>query len=76
MNLTHLSQTEFDKLPEYSMSVPTGTTIGKRWKHQDPDGTWMICEYTHHFINSRGQERTAIGYSLPEIDLPADPWAA
>lgn len=27
-----LTQREFDQLPEYSASLPTGTTVGKRWK--------------------------------------------
>lgn len=37
-------------LPEYSCSVPTGTTIGKRWrratKYHGPTVTeWMIGKY-------------------------------
>lgn len=48
----HLSKAELDALPEYSMSVPTGTTIGKRWKRDnnvyrqhgsEPD--WWMGEY-------------------------------
>lgn len=30
-----LTQSEFDALPEYSASYPTGTTPGKRWKRHD-----------------------------------------
>ena len=30
--IEYLTQTEFDELLEYSISIPTGTTIGKRWK--------------------------------------------
>lgn len=30
-----LTQREFDPLPEYSCSIPTGTTIGKRWKRHE-----------------------------------------
>jgi hypothetical protein len=46
---------EFNELPEYSMSLPTGTTIGKRWRrhcwgveqknaplHRQ---VWMLGEY-------------------------------
>jgi hypothetical protein len=43
-----LTQREVDDLPEYSSSYPTGTTIGKRWKRQLNDGTWLICEYVKH----------------------------
>ena len=27
-----ISREELEKLPEYSCSVPTGTTVGKRWR--------------------------------------------
>ncbi len=48
-----ITQKEFDSLPEYSCSIPTGTTIGKRWKRHDGifDPTykgpyyWYIGEY-------------------------------
>lgn len=30
-----LTAAEFKALPEYSCSLPTGTTIGKRWKRLD-----------------------------------------
>lgn len=51
-----LTQAEFDALPEYSCSLPTGTTTGKLWKrdlsfrdpyHMPPHGRsgWMRGEY-------------------------------
>lgn len=52
-----LGESEFDKLPiervtmaefaalsEYSTTLPTGTTIGKKWKRKHPLG-WMMGEY-------------------------------
>jgi hypothetical protein len=30
-----LTRAEFDALPEYSCSLPSGTTIGKKWKCND-----------------------------------------
>lgn len=30
--VVELTRQEFDALPEYSCSLPSGTTIGKRWK--------------------------------------------
>jgi len=30
-----LTRREFESLPEYSCSLPTGTTEGKRWKRSD-----------------------------------------
>ncbi len=60
MNEVCLTQKEFDDLLEYSMSLPTGTTIGKQWKRHNfifknkhgiefntyylPDGTTLVEE--------------------------------
>lgn len=52
----HLTKDEFDALLEYSASLPTGTTPGKRWKRLDGahdqsfkarggKPRWMIGEY-------------------------------
>lgn len=35
MKIVELTQAEFDALPEYSCSLPTGTTIGTRWKRNE-----------------------------------------
>jgi len=44
-----ISRRELGKLPEYSCSIPTGTTIGKRWRrrtnYNDPNSDWCIGEY-------------------------------
>lgn len=46
-----LSREEFDGLANYSCSVPTGTTPGKRWRraafyaHQEISDRWLLCEY-------------------------------
>lgn len=50
-----LTQKQFDDLPEYSCSIPTGTTIGKQWKKNIYAFTnfsdkvkrqkWFLCEY-------------------------------
>jgi hypothetical protein len=48
-----MTTAEFDRLPEYSGSLPTGTTIGKRWKRNTnyyreswAAPKWFIGEYT------------------------------
>jgi len=51
-----MSKAEFDALPEYSCSLPTGTTIGKTWRcnlvaysmdgYQSP--VWKMGEYVPH----------------------------
>ena len=45
----YLTQQEFDALYDYSCSIPTGTTIGKKWKrrndYHDASKGWMQGEY-------------------------------
>jgi hypothetical protein len=44
---------EFERLPEYSASYPTGTTPGKMWRRHDGahdpsrrfEPLWVICQY-------------------------------
>lgn len=41
-----ITQEEWDALPEYSISRPTGVTDGKLWKAhriESPNGLWMDC---------------------------------
>ena len=44
-----MEQADFDALPEYSCSVPTGQTIGKRWKRArntwNGDAGWLMGSY-------------------------------
>lgn len=47
-----LTRAEFDALPEYSFSLPTGTTPGKAWKKHKRDGTWMRGVYGKPFPES------------------------
>lgn len=51
-----LSEADFKDLREYSCSLPTGTTVGKRWKRNEnaygptrgPEPDWWLGEYTEH----------------------------
>jgi hypothetical protein len=45
---------EFKKLSEYSASLPTGTTPGKRWKRLDG-------AHDHAFIRAGGKPKWQIG---------------
>lgn len=49
LDVVELTQEEFDALPEYSTTIPTGKTIGKQWKRQLYYGQyreqWVRCEY-------------------------------
>lgn len=48
-----LTQAELDALLEYSYSLPTGTTAGKRWKKRVGD-EWKVGEYGDSFPDPRG----------------------
>ena len=48
----HLTRAEFDDLDEYSATLPTGTTPGKRWRRHDGaydpschNPVWIVGEY-------------------------------
>lgn len=48
--VVHLGKDYFRDLPEYSTSIPTGVTIGKRWKRRIPavpnePGWWLMGEF-------------------------------
>jgi len=49
MEMDIMDQEELDKLLEYSTSIPTGTTIGKKWKCRRPaygePFNWFTGEY-------------------------------
>ena len=66
-----LSGTEFKKLRDYSSSLPTGTTIGKRWKRRknyyDEDKGWLMGEYVEH----DGPNLIGIKWHEIEIELTA-----
>lgn len=54
MKTIRLTRSDFDKLPNYSCTLPTGTTIGKQWKravqrfHEEPTDEWVLGEYIEH----------------------------
>lgn len=65
-----LTQEEFDKLREYSCSLPTGTTIGKRWKRNqnafapgDNEPDWWMGEYVEH------EDPDAVGTRYRKIEI-------
>lgn len=62
-----ISRKAFDSLPEYSISMPTLTTIGKVWKRDlnfhPTDHDWLICEYVD--IGKTGV--VGVDYRRPEI---------
>ncbi len=49
-----MTQFQIDQIDEYSMSIPTGTTLGKRWKRNlnvfipKSSPHWVIGEYAAH----------------------------
>ena len=43
--------TTFNKLDDYSCTLPSGAILGKVWKRHEPfgsPGTWILGQYTEH----------------------------
>lgn len=65
---------EFNKLGEYSTTLPTGKTIGKRWKRQlymgPHRGRWLVGEYVEHAdpesVGIKWYRLACAGDSLPD----------
>jgi hypothetical protein len=43
MNTIYLNEKEFAGLPEYSCSLPTGQTVGKRWRRNNNSSQLIGC---------------------------------
>ncbi len=74
METKTITQKEFDGLDEYSCSVPTGTTLGKKWKckrdYHDASKGWFIGEYGKPFDDPRGKrfcQKVPISWAIIEI---------
>ena len=69
--VTHLTQREFDELLEYSTTLPTGTTIGKKWKRRVPPSgsnpTWFLGEYVEDVEPYKSQGMVGIKWTRIEI---------
>ncbi|HVI00898.1 MAG TPA: hypothetical protein VM869_19410 [Enhygromyxa sp.] len=61
-----LTNYEFRRLPEYSLTVPTGVTIGRRWRRCDGD-RWLLGEYVLD-----ANDRAAIRWRWIELMDPAE----
>lgn len=61
-----LTRAEWDALLEYSFSLPTGTTPGKRWKRDLGKEQWAVGEYNPDGYNADGT--IEINWYLPSID--------
>jgi hypothetical protein len=57
-----IAQADFEVLPDYSATLPTGTTTGKRWKRLDGS-------FDRDFLALGGQPHWLIGeYGAPSAD--------
>lgn len=68
MNTQLITRREFDDLKNYSCSIPTLTTVGKRWKRAkeysrqtDNPRDWILCEYVE--LDPPNPDRVGIRYS-------------
>lgn len=78
----HISKAEFDALPEYSRTIPTGLTVGRRWKQMrhwpaPPDSKqmisrWIVCVVAGRVQSQRsGSWEYQINNYYPVIRVPA-----
>jgi len=65
-----MSIAEFDALPEYSTTLPTGTTIGKKWKRHIlsglNQGEWWLGEY----VEDPNKDAKFVGITWKKIETP------
>lgn len=73
-----LTPREFEDLPEYSCSIPTGTTTGKMWRRHNGSHDqeykrsggrcrWIICGYGQPTADGKNIK---IHYYRPIISVP------
>jgi hypothetical protein len=74
-----LTRREFDALPDYSCSLPTGTTVGKRWKKSNVyfrgrDITaplvWHMGEYVESYIPGQIGIEWSLIIDPPDVFVP------
>ncbi len=51
-NFAEMNRETFDFLPEYNVSIPTGTYTGKMWK-QLRGNAWFLCWYGENLPDNR-----------------------
>jgi hypothetical protein len=70
METVVLTRQEFDKMPNYSHSLPSGTYLGKTWRRETDDG-WYMGEYVpdpNAKIGRDGQPET-VGIRWRKIEM-------
>lgn len=63
-----MSLSDFNKLPEYSCTLPTGTKAGKQWKRRKHDGTWCLGTY-YELDDLDPASTTQIGISWQHLNI-------
>ncbi|MGD9915724.1 MAG: hypothetical protein AB7S80_16730 [Rhizobiaceae bacterium] len=78
MKTLTITRAEFSALPEYSATLPTGTTPGKRWRRHDGahdedflasggQPMWLIGEYGE--VSADGKS-VALHWYVPLVVIP------
>lgn len=62
-----LTREELDALLEYSHSLPTGTTIGKRWRRRVPAELFGVDWFVGQFIPSELAGTVGIRWTPAEV---------
>lgn len=54
----HISRWQYDDLPEYSVTLPSGVYIGKQWRAHTQENTWVVRGYVEVEDKMRAGIRT------------------
>ena len=68
-----LTKREFDELSEYSCTLPTGTTLGKRWKRDQNAYRHPVCAHLHIFDGTREPDFRGPSWWMGEYVPDPDP---
>lgn len=64
---------EFQALPEYSTTIPTGKTLGKQWRRQlyfgKHRGSWVMCTY----VEDKEDPENYVGMHWEAVEI-RHPW--
>ena len=67
LKTTRMTQEEFDALSDYSRSLPTGTTIGKRWKRRRYRHSVLVAWEMGEYVPSDREGMVGVQWTNIEI---------
>jgi len=72
LEVVELTADQFFALPEYSCSIPTGKTVGKRWRRCETFGSRPRAVEVHNDKDVRDPDRWLMGEYADDPDAELD----